>query len=191
VSRSASLALRVALLAVLAVLIQATALSQLSILGVSIDLSPLLVASIGLLAGSMAGALAGFGVGLLADLVLVQTLGISSLLLVGLGYAAGRLHELRDPAHALVPLVVGALATFLFEAGGSIIHVMLGVDAPMSPLLIRDVFAITLVNGIIAVPVHAIVRRAVQGALPEEKRRRRRRAYTTGGLSPLTTSGSK
>jgi hypothetical protein len=31
-----------------------------------------------------------------------------------------------------------------------------------------------------------LVRRALQGGLPEDPRRRRRRAYTTGGLSPLS-----
>ncbi len=37
----------------------------------------------------------------------------------------------------------------------------------------------------------AIVRRALDGALPEDpRRRRRRRAYTTGGLSPLDQSMS-
>jgi hypothetical protein len=37
------------------------------------------------------------------------------------------------------------------------------------------------------VPVWAIVRRALERALPEDpRRRRRRRAYTTGGLSPLS-----
>ena len=43
--------------------------------------------------------------------VLAQTMGLTSLVLLGVGYAAGRLRELRDPAHGLVPVAVGAAAT--------------------------------------------------------------------------------
>jgi rod shape-determining protein MreD len=182
------LALRLAGVILVVVLLQSAAFSELGVLGVSVDLAPLTVAFAGLLAGSITGAAAGFALGLVLDLVLVQTVGISSLLLTPIGYGAGRLRELRDPHHTLVPIAVGAGASFLFALGTTLVQIMLGVDAPMSYLLIRDVLAITLVNGIAALPVHAVLRRVLQGALPEETRRRRRRAYTTGGLSPLTTS---
>jgi hypothetical protein len=66
--------------------------------------------------------------------------------------------------------------------------VLLGVDGPVSVLLVRQIFVVTLVNAIIAVPVHALVSRVIGPALPELLRRRRRRAYTTGGLSPLSRS---
>jgi rod shape-determining protein MreD len=183
-----NLSLRFALIVLLAVLLQSAAFSDASVLGVSIDLAPLVAAFAGLLAGSVAGACVGFSLGMLTDLVFVQTLGVSALLLVGLGYAAGRLRELRDPAHTLVPLAVGAGAAFLYAVGFSLIQIMLGVGAPMSYLIFRDIFALTLLDAIIALPVHALMRRALRGALPDDTRRRRRRAYTTGGLSPLTSS---
>ncbi len=65
------------------------------------------------------------------------------------------------------------------------IQFLLGVDAPVSWLLIQQLFITILVNTLIALPVYALVRRIIQPALPEDPRRRRRRAYTTGGLSPL------
>ena len=102
------LPLRLVLLGFFAVLVQEAAISQISIFGVSADLTPLVVMSVGLLCGSMTGAIIGFGIGLLVDLVLVQTLGVTSLLYIAIGYWAGRLRELRDPAHGLVPLAVGA-----------------------------------------------------------------------------------
>ena len=70
-------------------------------------LSPLVIASVGLLAGSLPGAVMGFGVGLFLDLALVQTVGLSSLLYLTVGYGAGRLRELRDPQGAVVPIAVG------------------------------------------------------------------------------------
>jgi rod shape-determining protein MreD len=153
---------------------------------VSADLTPLVVMSVGLLAGSMPGALMGFGTGLFVDLVLVQTLGVTSLLYIAIGYWAGRLRELRDPAHGLVPLVLGAAATAFAGIGMALIQFLLGVDAPVSLLLVQQIFITVLVNTLIALPVYAVVRRVIGPALPEDPgRRRRRRRYSTGGLSPL------
>ncbi len=182
---SLRLPLRIAAVAIIAVILQETAVSQISIFGVSADITPLVVASIGLLCGSMTGAVVGFGIGLLVDLTLVQTLGITSLLFILIGYWAGRLRELRDPSHGLVPLAVGAAATAIAGLGMAVIQFLLGVDAPVSLLLLQQIFLTVLVNTLIALPVYGLVRRILHRALPEDPRRRRRRAYTTGGLTPL------
>ena len=116
----------------------------------------------------------------------LQTLGVSSLVLLGVGYAAGRLREARDPEGSLVPLAVGAAATLLFGIGFAIMQFLLGVDAPVSWALVRQLLATLVVNALIALPVYALVRRWLHAAMPEDPRRRRRRAYTTGGLSPLS-----
>jgi cell shape-determining protein MreD len=125
-------------------------------------------------------------VGLLVDLALVQTLGITSLIFTLVGYWAGRLRELRDPQGALVPLVVGALASAASMVGYSLVEFLLGVDAPVSLDLLRQIVLGVVANSIVALPVWALVRRSLEGGLPEDPRRRRRRAYTTGGLSPLS-----
>jgi rod shape-determining protein MreD len=182
---SPRLVLRLALLALGTVVIQEAAISQVSIFGISADLTPLMVMSVGLLAGSLTGAVMGFATGLLVDTVLVQTLGITSLLYIAIGYWAGRLRELRDPAHGLVPLAAGAAATAVAGVGMTLIQFLLGVDAPVSLLLLQQLLVTILVNTLISLPVYAAVRRIVQPALPDDPRRRRRRAYTTGGLSPL------
>jgi len=185
VSDALRLPLRLALVAFATVVIQEAAVSQISIFGVSADLTPLVVMSVGLLCGSLPGAVMGFGTGLFVDLVLVQTLGVTSLLYIAIGYWSGRLRELRDPAHGLVPLALGAAATALAGLGMAVIQFLLGVDSPVSMLLLQQIFITVLVNTLIALPVYAVVRRIIQPVLPEDPRRRRRRAYTTGGLSPL------
>jgi rod shape-determining protein MreD len=179
------LPLRLFALGFLTVVVQIAAISQVTVFGVSADLSPLVVASVGLLAGSLPGAAFGFAVGLFVDLALVQTLGVTSLLFIAIGYGAGRLRELRDPAHGLVPLVVGAAATAIATIGFTLMQFMLGVRAPVSWELVRQAVVTVLLGTLLALPAYALVRRVVQGSLPDDPRRRRRRAYTTGGLSPL------
>jgi rod shape-determining protein MreD len=183
-----SLLLRVAILSVVVVFVQISVVSEVPVFGVSIDLSPLLVAFAGLLCGSMLGAIAGFAIGLLIDLALMQTLGVTSLTFTIIGYWAGRLRELRDPQAALTPLFVGAVAAASAMVGYSLIEFLLGVDAPVSLELLREIVVGVLVDAIVALPMWALVRRALVGGLPDDPRRRRRRAYTTGGLSPLSRS---
>jgi rod shape-determining protein MreD len=185
-SASTQMTLRLAVVGLVTVIVQIAAVSQISIFGVSADLAPLVVMSVGLLTGSIPGALMGFGMGLLVDSALVETLGVSSLIYILIGYGAGRLRELRDPAHTLTPVAVGAAATAVAALGFSVIQFLLGVDAPVSWLLVRDILVTIAVNTIIALPVYTVVRRVLLPLLPDDPRRRRRRAYTTGGLSPIS-----
>ena len=177
---------RLALLCVLGGIFQLTTVSQVSIFGVPADLSPLLVASVGFLCGSVPGAVFGFCLGLFIDTALLQTLGVNSLVFTGIGYGAGRVRELRDPAHTLAPVVIGAAATAIAAVGFSLLQFLLGVEAPVSLQLLRQILMTIVLNTLLALPVYALCRRVMLAYLPDDPRRRRRRAYTTGGLSPLS-----
>ena len=182
----ASLPWRVAALALVVVFLQIGVISEVPVFGVVVDISPLTVAFIGLLCGSTIGACAGFAIGLLVDLMLGQTLGLTSLIFTAIGYGSGRLRELRDPQGPLVALVLGAAAAGTSLVGYSLMEFMLGVDAPVSFELLRQIVLGVVVDAIAALPVWALVRRCLEPGLPDDPRRRRRRAYTTGGLSPLS-----
>ena len=177
---------RLVLLGLVTVTLQVTTISQLRVFDTNADLTPLVVASAALLCGSLPGAVFGFAVGLFLDLALVQTVGMSSLLYLSIGYGAGRLRELRDPQGAIVPILVGAAATALAQLGFSVMQFLLGKPVPLDPALLREIVLPVMLGGLIALPVYALVRRWLLPALPEDPRRRRRRAYTTGGLSPLS-----
>jgi rod shape-determining protein MreD len=189
---SGSLALRLVALVLVVLFFQIGVVSEVPVFGVNADLSVLLVAFVGLLCGSTLGALTGFAVGLFVDLALLQTLGLTSLIFTLIGYWCGRLRDRsmiaqHDPQAALAPLLVGALASGLSLVGYSLMEFMLGVDAPVSFELLRQIVLGSVVNTIVALPMWAVVRGTLEGALPEDpRRRRRRRAYTTGGLSPLS-----
>jgi rod shape-determining protein MreD len=177
---------RLALLGLLGGIVQLTTVSQVSVFGVPADLSPLLVASVGFLCGSVAGSVFGFCLGLFVDTVLLQTLGVNSLVFTAVGYGAGRVRELRDPAHTLAPVLVGAAATAIAAVGFSLLQFLLGVEAPVSFDLLRQILITIVLNTLLALPVYVICRRVLLPYLPDDPRRRRRRAYTTGGLSPLS-----
>jgi rod shape-determining protein MreD len=166
--------------------LQVSAVSQLTVFGTNADIVPLVVAFVGPALGPVTAAVFGFAVGLLIDTALIGTLGVSSLVYVGIGYGAGRLRETRDPQSSLVPLGVGAVASAAAAFGLALMQFLLGAEAGVSFELIRQLVVATLVSTLVALPVYAGVRRGLLSALPDDPRRRRRRAYTTGGLSPLS-----
>lgn len=192
VDRGWEMGLRLLALGLVALLVELELVSQINLLGVTADLTPLIVVSVGLLLGSEAGAIMGFCMGLLIDMALHQDLGVSSLVLTGVGYGGGRLREVNDPAASgLVPLAAGAGATAVAAGGYALVQFLLGVDAPVSLELLRQILATVLVNAAIALPVYALVRRALGRTMPSVPRRRRRPGTVSGPLSPLSGGGTR
>jgi len=172
---------RIALIAVLGLLLQLSFFSRVTVFGVSPDVLPALVVVLGLLGGGMTGAVAGFSIGLLIDGSLVESLGGSSLVLLGIGYLAGHLRERFALRGALVaPLLCMAL-TMLAELGFAAVQLTLGVDAPVSLLIVRDILLKSLYAFFLGWPIYLGVRRALRPALVEEPRVTRRRQPTVLG----------
>jgi rod shape-determining protein MreD len=175
---------RIVVLGLLVGIVQITFMSQFPVAGGTADLAPLAVMSIGLLCGSFTGAAFGFGLGLFLDVSLLQTLGVSSLILLGVGHFAGRLREGSDPENAFVPVLAGAAATVTMSVAYSIIQFLLDVSAPVSGALLRQLLATLILNTLLALPLHLLARRWLARSLPSEPRRRRRPS-SSAALSPL------
>ena len=179
------LTLRLVILGLVVCIGQIAAVSQITLFGAHADLVPLVVAMCGLLLGSLPGAVIGFACGFFVDCALVQTMGLSSLIYLAAGYAAGRLREIRDPQAAVVPAVVGGAATATVTVGYSTMLFLLGTPVAVTGLFVGQIIVTILVNTLISLPVYAGVRRWLVPVMPDDPRRRRRRASTTR-LSPLS-----
>lgn len=175
---SAGAVIRLTALVLIGVVVQLAVVSQFTFWGANADLTPLIVLSVGLLAGPVSGSIAGFSAGLVGDMALVQTLGVSSLLLTGIGYLGGRYRELRDTSHALVPPVAGAIATLIWAASFSITQFLLGVESSVSALVIRDILVGAVLNGLLAPVVYPVVRALLRPSLLDSFRPRRRSTAT-------------
>jgi rod shape-determining protein MreD len=183
---------RIALLLLATVVLQLAVVTQITVLDGDADLFPLVTLSIGLLAGPIPGATFGFLLGLAADMALLQTLGVTSLLLIGVGYLAGRYREMRDATHKMVPVLGAVIATLAYATAFSLVQFLLGVESPVSALVIREILVGVLLNGLIAMPVFAAVRALLRPDLIDDLRPRRRRPGPArrGPLTgaPLTSS---
>ena len=170
---------RLGLLGLVTAVAQVACFSEMVILGTSPDLAMLVVMSVGLLGGSLIGAVAGFSVGLLIDCLLLELLGAFALMLLVVGYVAGRYREnVGPPTRRAVPLL-GAGMTLLGVLTFAAIQVGTGVDADVSTLVIRDAFLKTLIGAALAIPVFRLVRLLLRPALVDERRRARRPVATS------------
>ena len=187
-TRSPGSAVRIGLLVVLGVVLQVSGFAQIHVLGASPDITPLVVAAIALWGGSVPGAIAGFCVGLLLDLAVGQNVGSSSLVLSAVGYGVGRFGELRDPAHGLIAIPVGAAATLGYLVAFATVSFMLEIEASVSALVLRDGLVTTILNVLVAVPVFGLIRRVLRPVLVTQPGTRRRRAEPTA-TGPLGLRG--
>ncbi len=167
---------RLVLIVFVAVLLQLSFFSQVELLHTSPDILPALVVSLGLLGGSMTGAVSGFSVGLLIDCLLVAPLGATSLVLLTVGYLAGLYRERFDITSSLTPPLLCMGLTLFAELAFGSIQLMLGVDAPLSVLVVRDVLVKSIYGFFLGWPIYIVIRRILRPALITERSMRRRTA---------------
>jgi rod shape-determining protein MreD len=169
--------LRLTAIVLISVLVQVSFLSYLSILGATPDALPVVIAVLGLLGGAVTGAVAGFATGLLVDSLLLQTLGVSSLVLLCVGYLAGRYREQFEIDSRLAPALIAGGLTLVATAGFIGLQLMLGVEAEVSLLVVREILLKGLLGFVLAVPLYPLLRLALRPALVTEEPPTRRRVF--------------
>jgi rod shape-determining protein MreD len=171
---------RLAAIVIVGVLLQLSFFSRVALFHTSPDVLPALVVSLGLLGGSMTGAVSGFSIGLLVDCLLVEALGATSLVLLSTGYLAGLFRERFDIHSALVPPLMCMGLTLFAEIGYGAVQVMLGIDSQVSLLIVRDTLLKAVYAFFLGWPIYLILRRVLRPALVEEPRVRRRSSTALG-----------
>jgi rod shape-determining protein MreD len=166
---------RIAAIGLIGVLLQLSFFSQVELFYVSPDILPALVVCLALLGGSLTGAVAGFSIGLFLDCLLVEALGVSSLVLLSIGYLAGLFRERFEIHTSLVPALLCMGLTLLAELGFAAIQLLLGIDAPVSLLIVRDMLLKSVYAFFLGWPIYLLIRRVLRPALVEDQRVQRRR----------------
>ena len=150
------------------VILQLTFFSQVSLFHVSPDLLPALIVVLGLLGGSLTGAVCGFSAGLLLDCLLIVPLGGGSLVLIAVGYLAGLFRERFEIHSPLVPPLLCMGLTLVAELGFGAVEMMLGFDAPISGLIVRDLLLKSVFAFFGGWAIYLGARRALRPALVDD-----------------------
>ena len=175
---------RIVAIVVAGVILQLGFFSQVALFHVSPDVLPSLVVVLGLLGGTMTGAVCGFSVGFLLDCLLIAPLGGGSLVLLTTGYLAGLFRERFEIHSPLVPPLLCMGLTLFAELGFGAVELMLGLnDVAVSSLVIRDLLLKSIFAFFLGWGIYVLLRRLLRPALVEEPALRRPSRLPTLGSS--------
>jgi rod shape-determining protein MreD len=144
---------RLVLLGLLFLSLQTTIFNEMRPLGVSMEVMLLLAASTGLAKGSETGAITGFVVGLLYDMVLTTPLGLCAVVFSVVAYLAGLAHSfVHEPtwwSRILTVMVTSAIGMILLP----IAFTVTGAEGVFTTDLIEMVVVVAVFNALLALPV--------------------------------------
>ncbi len=144
-----------------AALVQVVFVSTVLVGGGTPDVLLVVVVALGLLRGSVPGAVVGFAGGVVVDVVTLGTLGVTSLVLTLAGFWAGRYAETSGRDRRYAPIVAVGSITLLTGAFGYVLHYLLAEDVVARHALVSALAPAFLLNLLLALPVHRLVRRVV------------------------------
>jgi len=151
-----------------AALLQVVIVSSLVIAGGAPDLLLVVVVALGLLRGSIPGAVLGFVGGLLVDFVTLGTLGVTSLILTLAGFWAGRYGETTGRDRRFAPVLAVGTITVLAGAFGYVLYYLLDEEVVAGHALVTALAPAFVLNVVLALPVHAVLRAIVGEGMRDE-----------------------
>lgn len=143
-----------------AAVLQTSLFPSLTLLGFRPDLLMLIVLSVALRDGPLAGVRVGAAAGLLTDLLVIQApIGLSMLVFTAIGYGVGLIRPYLAPGSITAPLVLAFTTGALGTAGYGLLTSLLGDDRVTAALLIQASLAVGLYNTLLAPIVLRLMRR--------------------------------
>lgn len=148
-------------LVVFVVVVQVVVVSQVTIFGARGDIVLLLAIAAGISAGPERGAEIGFAAGLTYDLLLSTPLGLSALVYCIVGFVMGAIHSSVLRAAGWIPVLNAVLASAAGVVLYALVGRVLGLATFSGPALPVIVAVVSLLNGIVALPLIGACRRAL------------------------------
>jgi rod shape-determining protein MreD len=148
-------------LVLVALLVHAQVLSDVRVAGVHPDLMLLVAVAGGIVAGPSAGAVLGFSVGFLSDLLFLETpLGLSAMVFCLIGYGVGLLQAGVLRSSWWLPVITALLACAAGEASFALVGALFGQRQLVTGRLPLVAGVVGLLDAVLAIVVVPLVRGA-------------------------------
>jgi rod shape-determining protein MreD len=154
---------RLAVVLLVAVLLQTVVAPHLRLLGANLDFALIAVVCVALGKGSETGAVFGFLTGMFTAIALMEPFGLSAFVFVLVGYFAGRYAETADLPAGLAPLLTVFAATLVANVLFAMAQFLLAREVPLGFFLGRVLFPSLVFNTLLAAPVYLLVRLWLRG----------------------------
>lgn len=145
---------KLGLLLLAAVALQALVTSRLAILGVTPDVFLILVVVVALGRGSVTGALFGFAGGLLADVVFLDPVGLRTFVYLVAGYGVGRYSEELGLVNAWMLVLLAGCVALVSQGVYGLLQFVLGWDGSLLAMVRTQILPAALLDGLLAAPVY-------------------------------------
>ena len=155
---------RLAVLLVIAALLQTTVAPHIRILGANPDFALIIIVCVALMKGSEIGAVFGFLTGVMVAIALMEPFGLSAFVFVLVGYFAGRYAETADLSAGFAPLLTTFAATLVANILFAMAQFLLERQVPMGFFLGRVLIPSLIINTLLAAPLYLVVRLGLRGA---------------------------
>lgn len=142
--------------------LQTTIFNDLRPFGVCLQVMVLLAAASGLARGSESGAIAGFIIGLLYDMVLTSPMGLCAAVFAVIGYVAGLAHSFVHEPTWWSRMLLGACASAIGMILLPVAFTMTGADGLFTTQIFTVVIVVALFNALLSVPAVWICRWALR-----------------------------
>ncbi|MHB1345273.1 MAG: rod shape-determining protein MreD [Thermoleophilia bacterium] len=145
---------RLGILLLIAIVLQTVVGSQLSFLGVAPDVFVILVVLVAVGSGSSTGLVYGFVVGITADTVFLDPIGMRAFMYLLIGYGVGRYVEEFGLASAWVVVILAGMMSLASQVVYGILQVAMDVEGSFFSMLTSQILPAALFDGLLAAPMY-------------------------------------
>ena len=150
----------IVLMVLVAVILEVSVMPFINVADGIPDLIAPTIVVIAVLRGSLVGAVAGFGAGLLVELTSpVGTLGVLALLYLAVGAWCGRYCEREESTSLLAPLLLSVVATLAVQLGYAVFQLLIGGSMPASELVAQLLLPTVCLSALLSPPILLVGRR--------------------------------
>ena len=138
-------------------ILQSTLFQWFKIYDVVPNTSLIIVISFAIYSGRNRGAIIGFFVGILQDIIFGRIIGLGALIFMIIGYLVGLMDQKIFKDNLFVPLVLTALATILYEMVNFLLIFLLGYKIELLNIIKKMLIIEVIYNSIISIIVYYYV----------------------------------
>ncbi len=146
-------------------ILQSTLFQWVEIYGVVPNTSLILVMSFAIYNGRNRGAVIGFFIGILQDIIFGYTIGLNALVFMVIGYLIGLMDQKISKDNLLIPFVLTVLATVFYETINLLLLFLLGYRIELLNIIKKMLIVEVIYNSFVSLVIYYYISRLFKSGL--------------------------
>lgn len=159
----------IGLIIIFNLILQSTLFQWIKIYGVVPNTALIIVISFAIYSGKSKGAIIGFCVGILQDIIFGRTIGLNTSVLMVTGYLTGLMDQKIFKDNLLIPFILTALSTFLYEMVNLLLIFLLGYRIELFNIIKKMLIVEVIYNSILSLFIHFYVSKLFKSNLMKKR----------------------